>query len=123
MHTIDKTTGVLDVRLGGHVTTDDYEAVIPLVESSIEANEEVRLIWDMRELEAVEPLTIWSDVVFDMRHRTKFERIAIVGDLTWQPWAARLFRVLTDASVRRFGADERNLAESWVRTLREPLAH
>ena len=116
MHTIKRTAGdILEVSLSGRVTTDDYEAVIPAVESSIERQREVRLLCDISDLEALEPPTIWTDVVFDARHGNEGQRIAIVAAERWRRWAARLFKASHPTSVHVFDPDRHDVARSWVR--------
>ena len=58
----------------------------------------------------------WRDMKFDVEHQDKFGRIAIVGDKTWQKWAAKLSDpFFSSAEIRFFDPAEIGVAEAWVR--------
>jgi len=61
MHTIERgIKGVFVMALTGRTTVHDYEAIVPALESEIEAGDTLRLLWDVRALEAVEPRVLAS---------------------------------------------------------------
>ena len=115
MHRIETIGDVLAITLRGRTTVDDYEAIVPTFASEIEERASLRILWDIRELDELEPREIWEDVEFNVFQRTAGERIAIVGRTTWRQWATRVFRAPSSACVRFFGADERRSAVNWLR--------
>merc|ERR1711974_371884 len=55
MHTINHgPDNVLDITLNGEVTTEDYDSLVPRLEDEIETHDEIRVLWDMSEMDGVE---------------------------------------------------------------------
>ncbi|MAS13677.1 MAG: STAS/SEC14 domain-containing protein [Nitratireductor sp.] len=106
---------VLDVTVAGEITAEDYESLVPRLESEIEQHDKIRVLWDMSEMESVEPRAIWEDLKFDVEHRADYERVAIVGDKRWHDWATQLFKPLAEGAVRYFDVGQRDEAAAWVR--------
>lgn len=115
MNAIEHRPGnVLDITLKGKVTKQDYETILPTLQSELNGGAVVGVLWDMSPMESVEARAVWEDVKFDMTHRDSFERIAIVGDKTWHKWATSLFKPMTKAEVRYFDRHDRTAAGEWV---------
>ena len=59
---------------------------------------------------------LWRDLKFDVTHKDKFGRIAVVGDKRWEEWGTKLSDPLfPSAEMRFFAPEERNEAEIWAR--------
>lgn len=115
MNAIEHKPGnVLDITLKGKVTKDDYDTILPTLQSELNGGTVQGVLWDMSPMDAVEPRAVWEDVKFDLTHRDSFKRVAIVGDEGWHKWAARLFKPLTKAEVRYFDRHDRTKASEWV---------
>lgn len=58
----------------------------------------------------------WRDLNFDISHKDKFGRTAIVGTKKWEEWGTKLSNPLVpSAEMRFFAPEQRGEAESWVR--------
>ena len=57
---------------------------------------------------------LWQDLVFDVRHRASFARVAVVGHKNWHRWITNASRLLFRGQVRFFKSDERAVAEQWL---------
>ena len=115
MHTVEHLPGkVLDVTVAGKITAEDYESLVPRLESEIEQHDEIRVLFDMREMEGVEPRAVWENLKFDLEHRADYERVAVVGDERWHDWATQLFKPIAEGAVRYFDVGQRDEAIAWV---------
>lgn len=115
MNAIEHKPGnVLDITLKGKVTKEDYETILPTLQSELNGGGVQGVLWDMSPMETVEPRAMWEDLKFDLTHRDSFERIAIVGDESLHKWAAKVFRAMTNAEVKYFDRDDRSAASEWV---------
>lgn len=110
--------GVLHIVASGELEAEDYDRFIPLFEKvAARTPRTVPMLieltpdfsgWDMGGL--------WRDLKFDMRHKDKFGRIAIVGTKKWEEWGTKLTNPLfPDTEMKFFEPAERDLAEAWVR--------
>ncbi|MDH5552887.1 MAG: STAS/SEC14 domain-containing protein, partial [Nitrosomonas sp.] len=57
----------------------------------------------------------WEDTKFGVRHFSDIERLAIVGDKTWEKGMAYFCKAFTLAKVRYFDVSERDEAQAWAR--------
>ena len=111
---------VLHVTLTGKVTGDDYEVLVPMLESEIEQHDSVRVLWDMSAMEGLDAEAAWEDAKFDLKHRADYERVAVVGAKKWHDWATQLFKPIAEGAVRYFDAAQRGEAERWVKQQEPP---
>jgi hypothetical protein len=62
--------------------------------------------WDMHAL--------WADIKFSTTHCTKIERIALVGEKSWEKWMATVCKPFTMAKIRYFDTKEVEAAKKWL---------
>ena len=57
---------------------------------------------------------MWDDTKLGLKHLTGWERLALVSDVEWIPWALKIFALAISGRVRVF--HNRDLAEAkrWV---------
>lgn len=88
----------------GKLTHQDYEAMIPLLESALAEvdDPDIYALVDIQHLEGMELQAAWDDLKWGMKHLRHFEKIAIVGKSTWQEVMAKVADWITPADVRFF---------------------
>ena len=62
--------------------------------------------WDMKAL--------WDDIKFSTTHCTKIDRIALVGEKTWEKWMAKVCKPFTMAKIEYFDAAKIDDAKKWL---------
>src|SRR6185437_13921033 len=92
----DMPAGTLGFRVSDEVEREDYERVLePDLRAALQAGGKLRTLYLIEDLEEIEPSALWADAKlgFDMgvRHRSEWERSAIVTDITWMVRAVRMF--------------------------------
>ena len=105
---------LLEVRASGTLTKVDYDRFVPEVEKGIEEQGRLRILFEMTEFHGWRPGAAWEDLKFGVRHMGQIERMAMVGDRSWEKLLAVFARVFTAAPVRYFDRAEIEEARAWV---------
>ena len=105
---------ILTVRVSGKLTADDYHEFVPEAERLIASHGKIRVLFDMRDFHGWSLAALWEDVKFDLKHFRHIERLALVGDRTWEKWMATFCRPFTSADVRYFDQSEAAQAKQWI---------
>jgi len=111
----ENTGAIVAVRTSGKLTRDDLHQLLPEVEARIKQHGKVRFYWEMEAFDGWEPLSFVQDRLFDVKHATDFEKIAIVGDKKWQEQLSNLMKPFTKAPLKYFDEDQKEAAWQWLR--------
>lgn len=113
----DPDTGFLYIRADGELTQQDYDHLASSLAKLLESRGKPFPMmielgpdfsgWTMKAL--------WADLKFDAEHRTRFGRIAVVGEGKWEQWGTQISDFLLDAEMRFFTRAKRANAEQWLR--------
>ncbi|MGV2497661.1 STAS/SEC14 domain-containing protein [Pelagerythrobacter aerophilus] len=116
---VAEENGLVRVRAGGTLESSDYDRLVPLFER-IAAREQgtVPMVIELApDFSGWDLGGIWRDLQFDLKHKEKFGRIAVVGTKDWHKWATKLSDTLfPPAEMRFFDIGARDHAERWART-------
>jgi hypothetical protein len=104
----------LEVDLHGKLSREDYEKVIPDTERLIRQHGKIRVLVTMHEFEGWDAGALWEDAKWETRHFTDIEKLAIVGEESWQKWMAGFCDAFTKAEVRYFNCAQLDEAHIWV---------
>jgi hypothetical protein len=105
---------VLNVRVSGKLTKEDYEQFTPEFEKLIQQHGKIRVLFEMEDFHGWQVSALWEDVKLDFRHFAHIERIAMVGDKAWQEGMSFFCKPFTTAEVRYFGHHEKDRAREWI---------
>lgn len=105
---------VLEVRVAGKLTTDDYEHFLPEVERLMRQHGKVRVLFDMHDFHGWSAGALWEDVKFEMRHFRDIDRLALVGEKKWEADMAGFCRPFTTATIRYFDRAKAEDARRWL---------
>ena len=72
----------------------------------------VPLLLDMRGFHGWTPAAFVRDILWDIRNRNSFSRIAVVGDARWHEWSTYAGILLFRAKLRFFRSSEE--AKQWL---------
>ena len=106
---------VLGFKFSGKLHDEDYKTFMPALDAAVKSQGKVRLLMKLEDFRGWDLHAAWDDLKLGIRHYSDFDRIAMVGDKTWEKWLARLGRPFTRASLRYFDASEAEAAWNWVR--------
>jgi SpoIIAA-like len=105
---------VLAFKLSGKLHDEDYKTFVPLVDEAIAKSGKVRILVQFHDFHGWDAHALWDDTKFATTHCTKIERIAMVGEKTWEKWMAVVCKPFTMAKVRYFEASEVGAAKAWL---------
>lgn len=114
MKIYDAGDKVIGVKIDSKLTKEDYQRLIPLIETRLDKVGKLKLFMQFEEFDGIEPGALLEEMKFDAKHRHDFEKIAIVGHKRWHQWAAKLSEIFFDAEIKYFGADEVQPAWRWL---------
>jgi hypothetical protein len=105
---------ILVIKLTGKLTKEDYERFTPEVERMIKQHGKLRLLIQMHDFHGWTAGALWQDVKFDLKHFRDVERLALVGEKTWEHGMAVFCKPFTTATIRYFERSEAEQAEAWI---------
>jgi hypothetical protein len=105
---------VLGFKLSGKLHDEDYKQFVPAVEGAVKTHGKVRLLAQFEDFHGWDMHALWDDIKFATEQCSHVERIALVGEKTWEKWMALVCKPFTMAQVRYFDHAEIDAAWSWL---------
>lgn len=104
----------LKMELSGRLEHDDYELMVPMIESAISGIEKPKIEvlvdaidfggWDLR--------AAWDDLKFGLKHNSEFTKLAFVGNKKWEEYGIKISNWFINARMRYFEDIEE--AHQWL---------
>gem|GEM_PF-329656 len=101
-------------KLSGKLHDEDYKTFVPLVDAELASGGKVNLLAQFQDFHGWDAHALWDDIKFATTHCNSINRIAIVGDKTWEKWMAMFCKPFTLAKVHYFDATEIEAAKAWL---------
>jgi hypothetical protein len=108
------TDQVLGFKMSGKLHDEDYQKFVPLIDAALAKHAKVRLLAVFHDFHGWDMHALWDDIKFSTTHCTKIDRIALVGEKTWEKWMAKVCKPFTMAKIRYFDASEIEAAKEWL---------
>jgi hypothetical protein len=105
---------VLEVRLTGKLSSEDYARFVPDTETMIHRCGKIRILAILEDFHGWDAGALWKDIQWDARHFNDIERIAIVGEKRWHAWMTGFCKPFTTAGIRYFTHAELAEARKWL---------
>ena len=102
------------LQISGKLETSDYDVFVPEIEQQIKQYGKINLLIDLIDFHGWTLGAAWEDTKFGVRHFNDINRLAIVGDKTWEKGMAVFVKVFTLAEVKYFDISSREEAILWV---------
>lgn len=104
----------LDLKFTGKLEAHDFDIFVPEIEGLIKEHGKISIMLELLDFEGWTAGAAWQDTKFAMKHFDDIERIAIVGDKSWEKGASYFLKAFTHAKVRYFDINERDEAFVWL---------
>jgi hypothetical protein len=75
---------ILEVRVSGKLTHEDYQRFVPEFERLVNQNGKIRVLFEMAGFHGWEGSALRDEINFDLEHLFDIERVAMVGDTKWE---------------------------------------
>ena len=105
---------LIKLRVSGQLTKQDYERIIPMLETHINLHGKLKLYCEVENMEMPTLPAIWEDLKFDFKHYNDFTHIAMVGEPEWMAALTKLVAPVIPAEVRVFTREEKDAALLWL---------
>jgi len=105
---------MLEVRASHTLTHSDYKNFIPIVEKLIKKHGKIRLLFEMADFHGWSGTALWDDIKFDFKHFGDIDRLAMVGENTWEKGMSMFCKPFTSAEIRYFEKSRIEEARSWL---------
>ncbi|MDX1964733.1 MAG: STAS/SEC14 domain-containing protein [Pirellulales bacterium] len=103
----------LSVKLSGKLHDEDYKLFTPFIDDAAKSGK-VRLLVEFHDFQGWDLHALWDDIKFSTTHCTKLEKIALVGDKTWEKYMASVCKPFTMAKIQYFDASQLAQAQAWL---------
>ncbi|ELI5391884.1 STAS/SEC14 domain-containing protein [Vibrio parahaemolyticus] len=96
---------VLVFKATGKLTHKDYEAISPVLDSSLKGvkADHIKMLVDITEFSGWELRAAWDDFQLGLKMGFNIEKIAIYGDKNWQELAAKVGCWFISGDIKSFG--------------------
>ncbi|WP_425614066.1 STAS/SEC14 domain-containing protein [Anatilimnocola sp. NA78] len=112
---LERSSGkVLGFKMSGKLHDADYQTFVPKIDAAIAGQDKIRLLAWFHDFAGWDTHALWDDIKFSTTHCTKIERIALVGEKSWEAWMAKVCKPFTMAQIKYFDAAEIDAAWKWL---------
>src|SRR5262245_41256149 len=105
---------VLGFKMSGRLHDSDYERFVPALSAARVKHGKWRLFAQFHHFQGWDLHALWDDIKFASTHCTKIDRIALVGEKTWEKWMANVCKPFTMAKIQYFDASQIESARRWL---------
>lgn len=119
----------------GSLTHEDYEIITPMLENALQGVEEpkISLLIDATKFDGWSLQAAWDDLKLGLKHNKDFEKIAFIGNKSWQEYSIKIsnwfslgkmeyFENIEDALVWLSAEDTLEVEEDKTMTQKEILS-
>ncbi len=103
-----------ELKMIGKLTHEDYEVFVPILERALKEAKglEIDMLVDMTQFKGWKARAAWDDMVFGLKHRKSFDKMAIVGKKKWEEVAVKMMKPLMKGKIRFF--KDKQKALKWL---------
>ncbi len=105
---------IVGIRAEGTLTAADFNKFLPELEKFMAGHGRLSAYVDLENFKGIETKAVWEDFRFGLAHNTDFEKIAVVGDNTWQPLLLKLSNIFFSADMHSFSVNKKDQARQWL---------
>ena len=115
----DLPPGTLGFRASGKITSAQYRKLMEPIYAALERGEELNVYFELADdFQGLDLAALWDDLKaagsVGLKHRSSWQRMALVTDKDWVRHAASAFGWLAPGELRLFELSERETARSWL---------
>ena len=94
----------IEIDMIGKLTHEDYQRFIPILNKVLKKAKklQINILVDMRKFKGWKLRAAMDDMIFGLKYRNTFDKIAIVGNKKWEEFAIQIFIPLMRGKVKFF---------------------
>ena len=105
---------ILGFKLSGKLHDEDYKRLVPAVDAAIASDGKTRILAQFHDFHGWDAKALWDDIKFSTTHCAKINKIALVGEKTWEKWMATVCKPFTMAKIKYFESSQLDDARDWL---------
>jgi hypothetical protein len=105
---------ILGFKLSGKLHDEDYKTFVPAIDAAVAKHGKIRMLAKMHDFHGWDAHALWDDIKFSTTHCTEVEKIALVGEKSWEKWMASVCKPFTMAKIEYFDAGDIDKAWAWL---------
>ena len=106
---------IVATKASGKLDKKDIEKIHPLIHAILYKGMKVRWYFEMEEFTGWDFPGLWEDLKMDTAHAKDYEKIAMVGNKKWQDWITQFMKPFTNAEIKYFDLEEKEIAKEWIK--------
>ena len=111
----DLPDDVLGILAYGTISEEDYKKVlVPATEKKLARHKRIKMLFQLADMDGIEPAAVWEDTKFGVQHWTEFSHIALVTDNDWIKAMTLMFSPFFPGQIKLFGANDAEKAREWI---------
>lgn len=111
----ESSGNIIGFRAIGTIKPADYDELVPMFEQLIRQEGTVRVLMDLSQFRSESPSAWKADLHFGREFHNKIEKLAIVGDRSWEKWMTELCAPFYAREAGFFHTDDAIAAWDWLR--------
>ena len=111
----ESSGNVLGYKFTGTITIDDFKKMEPEVNAVVQKEGNVRILFNLSGFKWEKIDALVADLKFGHKFHEKIQRMAIVGDKTWEKWITTLARPFYAKEAKYFQSADTVKAWSWLK--------
>jgi len=110
-----RSGNVVGYKAIGTLTASDYEKLTNEVKTTVEAQGNIRMLFEMSKFKW-EKVEAWlPEYKFASEFHNKIDKMAIVGEKSWEKWFAHLAKHFYAQDAKYFKSEEIDKAWDWLK--------
>jgi len=107
---------VVAVGCSGRISKAEYDTVlVPAVRAALKAHDKLRVYYETAaDFSGIALGAVWEDFKVGMEHLARWERVAVVTDVSWIKHTMQFFSFLLPGQMRVFPRAEAAQAREWI---------
>lgn len=111
---INSNKNIIYLIVEEKLTNHDFDQIAPMVDQKIKAFGKIRLYYEMKNYKGWTFQAFWRDLYMDLKYRNKVEKIAMIGEKSWEKWLADAIKPFSGADVRFYAHPRKDEARTWL---------
>ena len=111
----ESSGNVVGYKVVGKLAPSDYEQLEPEFRALVEKEGSIRLLFDMAGYKGETAKGWIADYKFGREFHNKVQKMAVVGDTTWEKWLTHLAKAVYATDARFFPSADISKAWTWLR--------
>ncbi|MHC4196876.1 MAG: SpoIIAA family protein [Planctomycetota bacterium] len=114
----DDENKIIELRVEGKITHDDFEACVKPLEEMIERHGKIKLLEEIVSFSGYELRALWDELKFDVSHWKNFSHCGVVTDKKWIRDFTKLAAPITGMEIKVYELEQIEKARRWLQEVK-----